>query len=601
MALQGAVSLTFGLAFLGLWRGFQRPTAIRWAAAWLTYSVGVVFTATNIGLAIGGDFGPVGRALQALPLQLGVVLFRAGTDSLVGRERVKAARYAVAGALIFGILIAFREVEALGPVAIHPSVGGFILPRVLMGLTYAWALWPLRALARPRWAEGCAVMAATLVCLSLRMFVSAGYEVWQIQHGAAGRPESLLLTVLQVCFLIAFGVATALVLVEAERLEAVRAAQTIQQTADALRASEARFRFVVEHSSDVQVIAGADGRIKYVAPSCERLIGLPPSAFEGRPFLNLIHPDDRESVRSAWARMQSDPQGRRPPTAIRIQHASGEWLPFDVSGQLVPQEGTGPAMVLSVRDMAAQRHLETILRQTRRMDALGRMAGNVAHDFNNTLTAVMGGLELAMENLPADSSMRRQLDLTQQAAQRGAALTRQLLTFARQMPASSERFDVRDRLAALEGMVGMAVGRSVRVRFELGQEALPVRADAGQFDQVIMNLAINARDAMPSGGQLTIVSKIGKMHDIGQPPVAAAPSCAQVVVEDTGVGIPAAIVDRIFEPFFTTKDEGRGTGLGLASAYGFARQAGGGLFVDSTEGVGTRFRLDLPLDRSEAA
>ncbi len=409
------------------------------------------------------------------------------------------------------------------------------------------------------------------------------------------------MTALQICFLIAFGVATALVLVEAERLEAVRSARLIQETADALRASEARFRFVVEHSSDVQVIAGADGRIKYVAPSCERLIGLPPSALEGRPFLDLVHPDDRENVTAAWARMQSDPHGRRPPTAIRIQHASGEWLPFDVSGQLVPQEGIGPAMVLSVRDMAAQRQLEAMLRHTRRMDALGRMAGNVAHDFNNTLTAIMGGLELAMENVPADNPMRRHLDLTQEAAGRGAALTRQLLTFARQMPASSERFDVRDRLAALEGMVGMAVGRSVRVRIERGQDALPVRADAGQFDQVIMNLAINARDAMPSGGQLTIVSKIGKMHDIGQPSAEAATSCARVVVEDTGVGIPAAIVDRIFEPFFTTKEEGRGTGLGLASAYGFARQAGGGLFVESIEGVGTRFRLDLPLDRSEAA
>jgi PAS domain S-box-containing protein len=565
------------------------------------YAMGVVFTAFGVGLGLGSGFGPVGQASLALPLQFGVVLFRAGTDSLVGDSRLKITRYALAGGLIFGVLIAVRVAAALALVPVHPSVPGYILPRVLMGLTYAWVLWPLRRLSRPRWAEGCAMMAATLACLSIRMFVSAGYEVWQIAHGAAGRPESLALTVLQISFLIVFGVSTALVLVEAERAEAVRAARTIQETADALSASEARFRFVVEHSSDVQVIADADGRIKYVAPSCERMLGLPPSAFEGRPFLNLIHPDDRGNVEAAWARMRSDPRGRRPPTSIRLQHASKEWLPFDVSGQLVPQEGVGPAMVLSVRDMAAQRQLEAMLRQTRRMDALGRMAGNVAHDFNNTLTAVLGGLELVMEGAPPDSPIRRHLDLTQQAARRGATLTRQLLTFARQLPASSERFDVRDRLAALEGMVSMAVGRGVRVRIERGHEALPVRADPGQFDQVIMNLAINARDAMPSGGQLTIVSKVGTMDDIGRSSAAAGISCAQVVVEDTGVGIPAAIVDRIFEPFFTTKEEGRGTGLGLASAYGFARQAGGGLFVESTEGAGTRFRLDLPLDRSEAA
>jgi PAS domain S-box-containing protein len=601
MALQGAVSLTFGLAFLGLWWGFHRPAAARWAVAWLVYAVGVIAAAVGVAFGVGLTFGPLGRAMVALPLQVGVVLFRAGTDAVVEPGALKVKRYVIASLIILGVLMAFREAELLGLVHEAPSVGPYILPRALMGVSYAWAAWPLRTAARPRWAEGCALMAGALVCLSLRMFASAGYEIWQISHDAPGRPESPALTVAQICLLIGFGVATALMLVEAERVEAVRTAKTIQETADALRASEARFRFVVEHSSDVQVIAGADGRIKYVAPSCERLIGFPPSAFEGRPFLNLVHPDDRENVKAAWARMQSDPHGRRPPTAIRIQHASGAWLPFDVSGQLVPQEGTGPAMVLSVRDMAAQRQLESMLRQTRRMDALGRMAGNVAHDFNNTLTAIMGGLELVMENAPADGPMRRHLEVTQQAARRGAALTRQLLTFARQLPASSERFDVRDRLAALEGMVGMAVGRSVRVRIERGPEALPVRADAGQFDQVIMNLAINARDAMPSGGQLTIVSRIGKMHDIGDHSAAASTSCAQVVVEDTGVGIPAAIVDRIFEPFFTTKEEGQGTGLGLASAYGFARQAGGGLFVDSTEGVGTRFRLDLPLDRSEAA
>ena len=603
MVLQSTVSLTFGLAFLGLWKGFHRPTAGRWAVAWLVYAVGVIVSALGIGLGFGSEFSPVGRALLALPLQFGVVLFRSGTDSLIEREGPKVARYVTAGGIIFGILVVIRELEAARIVPIHPQLASYTLPRILMGVSYAWAAWPLRALARERWAEGHALMAGTLVCLSARMFVTAGYEIWQIGHGAASSLESPSLTVAQLCFLIAFGLATALVLVEAERLAAVRAAQTIQETADALRASEARFRFVVEHSSDVQAIVGTDYRIRYVAPSCERLIGLPPSMFEGRNFIDVIHPDDRDNVTKALARMQADPSGRRPPTSVRIQNRSGEWLPFDVTGQLVPQEGAaGATMVFSIRDMAAQRQLEAALLQSSRMDSLGRMAGSIAHDFNNMLTVIKGGLDLVMEDVPADSRSRPDLDTVRTAAARGEALTRQLLTFARQRPPTSEQFDVRDRLASLEGVVAIAVGRAIRIRTVRSDRALLVRADPGQFDQVIMNLAINARDAMPSGGDLTIQSMVATVGGMGEAPeLMAATAWARVVVEDTGVGIPAANIHRIFEPFFTTKAEGHGSGLGLASAYGFACQAGGRVSVESTEGVGTRFFLDLPLDSPDTA
>jgi two-component system cell cycle sensor histidine kinase/response regulator CckA len=317
----------------------------------------------------------------------------------------------------------------------------------------------------------------------------------------------------------------------------------------------------------------------------------------------VMHPDDRENMKGALARMEADPSGRRPPTSVRIQNRSGEWLPFDVTGQLVPQEGAaGATMVCSIRDMAAQRQLEAALLQRSRMDSLGRMAGSIAHDFNNMLTVIKGGLDLALEDVPADSRSRQDLDTVRTAAMRGEALTRQLLTFARQRPPTSEQFDVRDRLASLEGVVAMAVGRAIRIRTVRSDQALLVRADPDQFDQVIMNLAINARDAMPSGGELTIQSMVSTVNGMGEAPEPmAATAWARVVVEDTGVGIPAANIHRIFEPFFTTKAEGHGNGLGLASAYGFARQAGGRVSVESTEGVGTRFFLDLPLDSPDTA
>jgi PAS domain S-box-containing protein len=595
MALQSAVSLTFGLAFLGWWKGLHRPMAMTWGIAWIAYAVGVAFPTVMVALGFSGTFSPLGRALLSLPLQLSLVLFCVGTGSASGQGTLKATRYLGAAIVILAVFAVCCELEASALGAAQTMVGPYVLPRTVMGFTYAWAAWPLRSVAGRRWGAY-ELMAAALVGLSLRMFGSVGYEVAQLARGG-DHPENLLLTIAQVCLLVMFGIATTLVLVEAERVEADRATNTIRQTADALRASETRFRFVVEHTSDVQVIVGADHRIRYVAPSCERVIGLTPAAFEGRMLLDLIHPEDRDKAKDALARMYADPSGSRPPTAVRIQHRSGQWLPVDVSGRVVPQGDDGATAVLSIRDMTAQRQLEAALLQTGKMDSLGRMAGNIAHDFNNTLTAIIGGLDLALVKLPPDSPARRHLDIMETAARRGAAFTRHLLGFARQLPTTSARFDVRERLAGLEGLVGMAVGRAIQVRFVAGAQPALVRGDADQFDQVIMNLAVNARDSMPSGGHLTIRAWVATGYDVRHSDVSpVSPPYVRVAVEDTGAGIPAAIIDRIFEPFFTTKADGRGTGLGLASAYGFARQSGGRLSVESAEGAGARFFLDLPLD-----
>jgi PAS domain S-box-containing protein len=601
MALQGAVSLTFGLAFLGLWRGFHRPTAIRWAIAWLVYAFGVAFVAAGIASGFGNTLGPEDLAVLALPIQMGLMLFRCGVDSLVEPHILRIRRYLLAALAIVATWWLFRLFRASGIMYVNSAVGAFILPRVLMGVLFAWVLWPLRVVVRRRWAEGIGLMALALVFLSIRMFASAGYEIWQTSRGVANQPESTFLTVMQISLLIVFGVATALVLVEAERLEAVRAADTVRQTADALRASEARYRFVVEHASDILVIVDTDQRIRYVAPSTERLLGLAPSAFEGRGVADVIHADDRDTVMRALARLSADPRGRRPPTPVRLQHRSGDWIPFDVSGQLVTEDSSvKPSMVLSLRDVTAQRQLEEVLLQTRRLDSLGRMAGNVAHDFNNILMAITGGLDVLSERLPSNDPCAELLDVVRTSAKRGNALTRQLLTFARQLPETTERVEVAERLASLEGVIAFAVGRGIELKILHSDEALAVRCDPGQFDQVMLNLAINARDAMPKGGDLTIESRMATAEECQAAP-ACEPPCLRIIVTDMGTGIPPAILHRIFDPFFTTKEDGRGTGLGLASAYGFARQAGGRLSVESTVGAGTRFFLDLPLDNAVVA
>jgi PAS domain S-box-containing protein len=597
MVLQGAVALTFGLAFLGLWKGFRRRTALSWGIAWLVYSVGVVFSAAGIGLGPGmtrPSFLPV---ILPLPLIWGVLLFRSGTDALVDQDRASGpARYVAACAMAFAIVLGSRVGAYLWWPTLHPAVLPFIEPRLLMAIGYAWVAWPLRRLPKRRRREGGGLLIGVLALLSLRMVGTVVYEVLQIARGAAQQPENVALTVLQLSLLIVFGVGTAVVLIEAEHAEAVRAANTIRETAEALGVSEARFRFVVENSSDVQVLVDAHRRVLYVAPSCERLIGFPPEALEGRDFLEVLHPDDIGDAVAAFRRMQSDPTGRRPPTSVRIQHLSGEWLPFDVSGQLVPQPSAGgPAIVLSVRDMTAQRRLEAALQQTGRLDSLGRMAGSVAHDFNNTLTAIMGARELAQEELPAGSAALPYLAMIEQAAKRADLLTRQLLTFARQLPATSQRIDVGAHLTALEGMVAIAVGRGVVLQVVAESGAYPVRVDPSQFDQAILNLAINARDAMRDGGTLTIRTGPAPERDGGS----GRRAHVRIAVEDTGTGIPRAVLDRIFEPFFTTKESGRGTGLGLASVYGFVRQAGGDITVETAEGKGSRFLIDLPLAPAE--
>jgi signal transduction histidine kinase len=456
--LQGTVALTFGLAFLGMWKGFRRVAARWWAIAWLAYAVGVINTASQIAFGYGATWGALAQGVLQLPLLWGVLLFRAGTDALAGRDRSDEYWPYVIACGVVGALVPAAHIVA-HQLGLNPTIPGFVMPRLIMAGAYAWAAGAMFRGPKTQWRHGVPLLAVVLVLLALRMLLAAGFEVWQIAHGSPRQPESLILTIAQMSLLVVLGVATAVVLIEVEA--------------------------------------------------------------------------------------------------------------------------------------EAQRRLERALFQTQRLDSLGRMAGGMAHDFNNMLMTIVGSTDLAREQVAPDSAVRPYLDLIDEASKRGGTLTRQLMAFARQLPVTVQRFDARDRVASLQSMVSLVVGRQVQVEMAGEARALPVQADPSQFDQVILNMVINARDAMPGGGRLTIRTGLATTAD-GE---ASAPggSFVRVAIEDTGSGIPAAILERVFEPFFTTKPEGRGTGLGLASAYGFARQSGGKLSVESTEGVGTRFMLDLPL------
>ncbi len=237
------------------------------------------------------------------------------------------------------------------------------------------------------------------------------------------------------------------------------------------------------------------------------------------------------------------------------------------------------------------------LRHAQKMDAVGRLAGGVAHDFNNMLSVILGHAEMALTHVQDDGELRESLDTIKQAALRSAGLTQQLLAFSRQQVVSPRLLDLRQLVREFEKMLERVIGDDIRLEIVLGQEPCPLRADPVQLEQVILNLAINARDAMPSGGRLRIETKLttlGPEHVFAYPQ-AKLGRHVELSVSDEGTGMDRDTLRRIFEPFFTTKAEGRGTGLGLSTVYGIVQQSGGSIAVDSEPNRGSTFHVYLPV------
>ncbi|HEX4822873.1 MAG TPA: PAS domain S-box protein [Candidatus Polarisedimenticolaceae bacterium] len=363
-----------------------------------------------------------------------------------------------------------------------------------------------------------------------------------------------------------------------------------------LRRSEERFAAILETLDDfVWSQDAASGEMLYISPSVERLYGIAPDAMRRntRIWLEVIHPDDRARVATYLPSLLSS---GRAEAEYRIVHGDGSmrwvhdkaWAVRDPEGRTVRFDGI-------VRDITEHRSLETQFRQSQKMEAVGLLAGGIAHDFNNLLTAVGGYAEILLAGLESGDARRRHAEAIQRAAERASALTRQLLAFSRRQVLQPSVFDVNGLLEDLRPLLERLVGADVTVVFKPASETLTVLADPGQIEQVLMNLAVNARDAMPSGGRLTVRAEavtIARGRDNDGIPTG---SYACLSVSDTGGGMDDGVRARIFEPFFTTKELGKGTGLGLSTAYGIVRQSGGDIEVDSAPGAGTTFRVLLPL------
>ena len=310
-----------------------------------------------------------------------------------------------------------------------------------------------------------------------------------------------------------------------------------------------------------------------------------------------------ESEALAAMERERDPDGDVLTVPIQMGGRTRTELMFDPGASVREWSAEEEAFARSIAELVARameaserRGLEAALARAQRMDSIGQLAGGVAHDFNNILTAILGNLETCRSDLRPGDPMDAALAEAEQAARRAADLTRQLLTFARHQLVETRLVDVNALTRDADRMLRRLLGASVEIHTQLAPTVRPVRLGAGQFEQVLMNLAVNARDAMPDGGMITIRSRdlhLGAAEVEGRPGLAAG-DYVELTVTDTGAGMPRETLERVFEPFFTTKGLGEGTGLGLAVCYGIVRQAGGDITVASAPGRGTTFTVRIP-------
>jgi two-component system cell cycle sensor histidine kinase/response regulator CckA len=351
---------------------------------------------------------------------------------------------------------------------------------------------------------------------------------------------------------------------------------------------------ITEHSPDAIVATDAAGRLTYAGRGAEEMLGWPAGDLLGRPVADFYR-SGWEEARGVMRELETRGRLRHYETSLRAK--SGRWIDVSASfAVLRDKEGAIVGTLGIVSDVTEQRRLEEQLRQSQKMDAVGRLAGGIAHDFNNLLTVITGRSELLLARLGPGDPLRRHADLIEQTATRAAGLTRQLLTFSRKQ---AVEFQVLDLNAVLDGMekilrrlIGEHIDLATVTRAGLGR----VRADSGQIEQVILNLAINARDAMPRGGRLTLETDNVELDEAyARRHVGVRPGpYVMLAVSDTGIGMDAETQARLFEPFFTTKPAGKGTGLGLATVYGIVKQSGGSVWVYSEVGRGTTFKVYVP-------
>ena len=373
-----------------------------------------------------------------------------------------------------------------------------------------------------------------------------------------------------------------------------------QEAADALRRSAAQFRKLVDQAVFGIYRSTVDGRILSVNPALVEMLG-----FDNADELTAVNmtslyvdPEDRERLIRRY--------GQSPgPFSVetRWRRRDGETITVRLSGRPVAAaEGLPAGFEVAVEDVSQRRALEEALRQAQKMEAVGRLAGGVAHDFNNLLTVILGEVDMALAGAEATSQLTESLERIRASGNRAATLTRQLLSFSRRELVTFEVLDLNHLVSEAGDMLRRLIEEDVELQLEFDPELWKVRGDRSQLEQLLVNLVVNGRDAMPEGGTLRIVTGNVTMpaSGLGRAPELTAGQYARLIVADSGIGMPEEVRSHVFEPFFSTKAE-KGTGLGLATCYSVAKQHGGHIDAVSAEGRGTTITLHLPRALAEVS
>jgi PAS domain S-box-containing protein len=378
------------------------------------------------------------------------------------------------------------------------------------------------------------------------------------------------------------------------RLTDFRLKQRIQHL-DELQRRDERFRSLIENASDLITVMNPEGIITFQSPSSERVLGFKPEEMIGRNIKEFVHPEDqlraRENLQNAWLNPDKPMV-----VAARFKHRDGTGRLLEAMGRILPGELADGQLILNTRDITESKKMEEQFRQAQKMEAVGLLAGGIAHDFNNILAAILMQLSLLQQDPSLTPEMRSSLDDLEAGAKRAASLTRQLLLFGRRQVMEIKPLDFNELLEGLIRMLKRLLGENVDLLLHGPAGALWVEADKGMMEQVITNLCINARDAMPDGGRLTIGTANVEFDAVssGRRAEARPGKFVCLSVADTGCGMDEATLNQVFQPFFTTKEVGKGTGLGLATVFGIVKQHQGWIEVESEVGVGSVFRVFLP-------
>lgn len=378
----------------------------------------------------------------------------------------------------------------------------------------------------------------------------------------------------------------------------IRTAAMKRKTEVALRESEEKYRFLIENSHDIAYTIDTNGKIDFIGPQIRRY-GIAPEEITGSSIEKIIHHDDISEIRRL---MTESIRNQKASDAVFRLNDTGYGEPwFEAKGNIVSDtEGNITGFTGIMRDITERRELEEQLRQSQKMDVIGQLAGGIAHDFNNMLGGIMGSAELLSIKTADEPSLKKYADLILKGAERASELTRNLLAYSRKAKFITRPMDIHNVIHETVAILERTIDRRITINSELNATRPTISGDPALIQNALMNLGINARDAMPDGGviffrteNVTLDEHYCALHNSLTPGI-----YIEVNISDTGSGIPDGIIGRIFEPFFTTKKFGQGTGLGLAAVYGTIKEHRGEISVYSEPGKGTLFKIYLPVDDS---